>query len=71
MCTFILGFWLKFCSVWFSLGLSFLNRFELGLGWLKPNRFGPSRFRLNCLGLTGLGTGSVQVWKLPNQLIQN
>ena len=21
----------------FDLGLSFLNRFELGLGWLKPN----------------------------------
>ena len=24
--------------VWFSLGLSFLNQFDLGLGWLKLNR---------------------------------
>ena len=25
--------------VWFSTCLSFLNQFELGLGWFKPNRF--------------------------------
>ena len=41
-----------FCSVRLGSGLSFLNRFELGLGLLKPVKPKPvpSRLRLNQLG---------------------
>ena len=37
-------------AVRFGLGLSFINRFELGLTWLKPNPTG--------LGKTGFQNGS-------------
>ena len=45
------------------LGFSFLNRFVLGLGWLKPVQtdLGQTGWGLNRLGYTGSRTGSVRV----------